>query len=158
MTWNWYNIEKETTSQRLKRRQLSSQELDNMAGKKGAILDIKGPATDKEIQDRKDAFQDDFKQGLRDARKEKIVSAGKKVANVPKKIAEGVQSAGVKAIDRATAKNPRTASSAELDERFKNMKRRGKKQLEQRNRPIDIKAVKERQSKRYKDGRNPKLT
>ena len=152
MTWDWHDIKKETTTERSVRRGEQIRRIQGASGDRGIVANAKGPVKDSNLDTMESHELSENRKAMNDARKEKIVSAGKKVANVPKNIAQGVQSAGVKAIDRAT-KKPK-ASREVQDAIFERIKRGAEKY----GRPIDYKAMKERQSKRYKDGRNPNLT
>ena len=184
MTWDWYDLEKRTGSSNLRQRtpaqqkeadkknkelaekQALERELQNITGRKDAIFDIKGRATNEKIrakiEEERRLNQEAVGRGRKAERKEirdKAIAGTKAGAKAGAKAvqdtavatARGIGQAGVNVIDRELSK-PK-ASKAEQEKRFQYFKERA----ERAKRPINYKAIEERRRRAFKDGRDPKL-
>lgn len=150
MTWNWYDIEKETTTERAKRRAEQVKELENVSGKRGYTIDnIKGKATDAKILEAKKKELAANRKALKDARikemKERAERVKEGAKTGAKKVAAGAINLGIK--DRPTTKEQREAN-------FRTLQQRAAQRKERESKPIDYSKIAERQKR---DPRSPKL-
>jgi len=150
MTWDWHDIEKESTTERAERRAKQIKDLENLSGKRGyPITDIEGKATDAKLLEAKKKELAANRKALKDARikemKERAERVKQGAKTGAKKVAAGAINLGIK--DRPTTREQREAN-------FKTLQQRAAQRKERESKPIDYSKIAGRQKR---DPRNPKL-